>query len=119
MAKFTDLADAILNLHENLKDIKRAFLNELNLTKIPKSLESFENLEFDEFIKELSKALKLKFKDKFDERNFKNEWERIFTHDKESVLNLQSKIANLDKKANYLVYELFELNDDEIKFIEN
>ncbi|QKF65344.1 Eco57I restriction-modification methylase domain-containing protein [Campylobacter corcagiensis] len=119
MAKFTDLAEQLLELHENLKEIKQAFLNELNLTKTPKSLENFENLEFDEFIKELSKALKLKFKDKFDEGNFKNEWERIFTHDKESVLNLQSKIANLDKKANDLVYKLFELNNDEIKFIEN
>lgn len=119
MAKFTDLAKQLLKLHENLKEIKQAFLNELNLTKTPKSLENFENLDFDEFIKEFAKALKLKFKDKFDERNFKNEWERIFKHDKESVLNLQSKIANLDKKANDLVYKLFELDDDEIKFIEN
>ena len=59
---------------------------------------------YDEFIAEFTKALKLKFKDKLDERNFKNQWERIFMH---------------DKNADGLVYKLFDLSNDEIKFIEN
>ena len=72
-----------------------------------------------EFITEFTKALKLKFKDKLDEWNFKNQWERIFMHDKNEVLNLQSKISKLDKNADDLVYKLFDLSDDEINFIEN
>ena len=40
-------------------------------------------------------------------------------HDKNEVLNLQSKISKLDKNADDLVYKLFDLSDDEIKFIEN
>lgn len=119
MSEFENLANELLNLNENLKTTKNAFLTELNLDKLPKTLENFELLEFDEFIDEFTKALKLKFKDKLDERNFKNQWERIFMHDKNEVLNLQSKISKLDKNADDLVYKLFDLSNDEIKFIEN
>lgn len=119
MSEFENLANELLNLNENLKTTKNAFLTELNLDKLPKTLENFGLLEFDEFIDEFTKALKLKFKDKLDERNFKNQWERIFMHDKNEVLNLQSKISKLDKNADDLVYKLFDLSDDEIKFIEN
>ena len=116
---FENLANELLNLNENLKITKNAFLTELKLDKLPKTLENFELLEFDEFIDEFTKALKLKFKDKLDERNFKNQWERIFMHDKNEVLNLQNKISKLDKNADDLVYKIFDLSDDEIKFIEN
>ena len=119
MSEFENLANEPLNLNENLKTTKNAFLTELNLDKLPKTLENFELLEFDEFIDEFTKALKLKFKDKLDERNFKNQWERIFMNDKNEVLNLQSKISKLDKNADDLVYKLFDLSDYEIKFIEN
>ncbi|MDU5325409.1 Eco57I restriction-modification methylase domain-containing protein [Campylobacter ureolyticus] len=119
MSEFENLANELLNLNENLKTTKNAFLTELNLDKLPKTLENFELLEFDEFIDEFTKALKLKFKDKLDERNFKNQWERIFMNDKNEVLNLQSKISKLDKNADDLVYKLFDLSDYEIKFIEN
>ena len=40
-------------------------------------------------------------------------------HDKNEVLNLQNKISKLDKNADDLVYKLFDLSDDKIKFIEN
>lgn len=40
-------------------------------------------------------------------------------HDKNEVLNLQSEISKLDKNADDLVYKLFDLSNDEIKFIEN
>ncbi len=119
MSEFENLANELLNLNENLKTTKNAFLTELKLDKLSKTLENFELLEFDEFIDEFTKALKLKFKDKLDERNFKNQWERIFMHDKNEVLNLQSEISKLDKNADDLVYKLFDLSDDEIKFIEN
>ena len=119
MSEFENLANELLNLNKNLKTTKNAFLTELKLDKLPKTLENFELLEFDEFIDEFTKALKLKFKDKLDERNFKNQWERIFMHDKNEVLNLQSKISKLDKNADDLVYKLFDLSNDEIKFIEN
>lgn len=119
MSEFENLANELLNLNENLKTTKNAFLTELKLDKLSKTLENFELLEFDEFIDEFTKALKLKFKDKLDERNFKNQWERIFMHDKNEILNLQSEISKLDKNADDLVYKLFDLSDDEIKFIEN
>ena len=40
-------------------------------------------------------------------------------HDKNEVLNLQSEISKLDKNADDLVQKLFDLSNDEIKFIEN
>ena len=115
---FVEKADLMLELNKNLQETKQNFHNELNLEKLTKKLQNFEELEFDDFIKEYAKAKKLKFTDKLEERNFKNNWKALFENDKKEVLELQSQITKTDKEIDKMVYKLKDLTDDEIKIVE-
>ena len=106
-------------LTKNLQEARQNFINELELEKLPKKLQNFEELDFDEFVKEYKKAKKLKFADKLEERNFKNEWKALFENDTKIVLDLKSQIEKANKEIDKMVYELYELSDDEIKVVEN
>jgi len=108
----------ILSLHTNLQEAKQNFINELELEKIPKKLQNFQDLDFDEFVKEYKKAKKLKFADKLQERNFKNEWKALFENDKKIASDLKSKIDATDKEIDAMVYKLYGLSYDEIKIVE-
>lgn len=116
---FIEKADLMLELNQKLQDTKQKFIKELELEKVPKKLQSFEELEIDEFIKECSKAKKIKFENKLAERKFKEDWEELFEYDKNKVLELQSQIAQTDKEIDSMVYELYGLTAEEIKIIEN
>jgi type I restriction-modification system DNA methylase subunit len=109
---------SIIELNKNLQQSKQAFLDMLELEKIPKKLQNFEELSFDGFIKEYKKAKKLKFPDKLAERNFKNEWKSLFENDKEVVTNLQTQIDATDREIDLMVYELYGLSDDEVALVE-
>jgi len=112
-------ADLMLQLNKNLQDIKQNFINELELEKIPKKLQNFEELDFDTFVKEYKKAKKLKFADKLEERNFKNDWKALFENDSNIALDLKSQIAITDKEIDTMVYVLYNLTDDEIEIVNN
>ena len=107
---FIKKTDLMLELNNKLQDIKQNFINELELEKIPKKLQNFEELDLDAFVKEYKKAKKLKFADKLEERNFKN--------DSKLVLDLKVQIDTTDKEIDKMVYELYGLSKDEIKIIE-
>ncbi|MCK5110967.1 MAG: Eco57I restriction-modification methylase domain-containing protein [Arcobacteraceae bacterium] len=115
---FVTNVDLIMTLISNLFETKQNFINELELDKIPKKLQNFEELDFDEFVKEYKKAKKLKFVDKLEERNFKNDWKALFENDSKITLNLKSQIDTIDKEIDNMVYELYGLSDDEIKIVE-
>ncbi len=108
----------MIELNFMLQKSRQNFINELDLKKIPKKLQNFETLEFEEFVKEYKKAKKLKFADKLEERNFKNDWKALFENDKKEVLELQSQINQTDKEIDQMVYELYGLSEDEIKIVE-
>ena len=86
--------------------------------KLTKKLENFEQLEFEEFVSEYTKAKKIKFTDKLAERNLKNEWLALFENDKKEVLELQNQINKTNKEIEQMVYKLYDLTEDEIKIIE-
>jgi hypothetical protein len=108
----------IVLLYKMLQQTKQNFINELELEKIPKKLQNFESLEFEEFVKEYKKAKKLKFADKLQERNFKNDWKALFENDKKEVLELQGKVNQIDEEIDEMVYKLYDLTDEEIKIVE-
>jgi methylase of polypeptide subunit release factors len=111
-------ADLMLDLTKQLQIEKHNFLNELHLEKIPQKLQKFEELEFDEFVKEYTKTKKLKFADKLEERNFKNDWMALFENDKKVVLELKEQITKTDKEIDAMVYALYGLSADEIGIVE-
>ncbi|MDX4038448.1 Eco57I restriction-modification methylase domain-containing protein [Aliarcobacter skirrowii] len=115
---FIKKADLMLELNKKLQELKQNFINELNLEKVPTKLQKFEELDFDDFVKEYAKAKKLKFADKLEERNFKNEWQRLFENDKKEVLEIQNQINITDKEIDQMVYKLYDLTEDEIKIVE-
>ncbi|MCT7485604.1 N-6 DNA methylase [Aliarcobacter cryaerophilus] len=116
---FIQKADLMLQLNKRLQELKQNFINELNLEKVPTKIQKFEELDFDYFVKEYAKAKKLKFADKLEERNFKNEWQRLFENDKKEVLEIQNQINITDKEIDQMVYKLYNLTEDEIKIVEN
>ena len=111
--------DLLIILNKKLRETKQNFINELNLVKVPTKLQKFEELDFDDFIKEYAKVKKLKFADKLEERNFKNEWQKLFENDKKEVLEIQNQINITDKEIDQMVYKLYDLTPDEIKIVEN
>ncbi|MBL0686952.1 MAG: Eco57I restriction-modification methylase domain-containing protein, partial [Sulfurospirillum sp.] len=115
--KFINNVDLMLNLNKTLQKTKQNFTNELELEKIPKKLQNFEELDFDEFVKEYKKVKKLKFTDKLQERNFKNEWQELFENDSKIALDLKSQIDATNKEIDEMVYELYGLSDDEIEIV--
>lgn len=115
---FIQKADLMLQLNKRLQELKQNFINELNLEKVPTKIQKFEELDFDYFVKEYAKAKKLKFADKLEERNFKNEWQRLFENDKKEVLEIQNQINITDKEIDQMVYKLYDLTPDEIKIVE-
>ena len=116
---FTQKANRVIELNNGLQEAKQSFINELDLEKIPKKLQDFEELNFEEFVKAYKKAKKLKFADKLEERNFKNDWTALFENDKEIALGLKSQIAQTDKEIDTMVYKLYELTEDEISIVES
>jgi hypothetical protein len=109
----------MLELNKNLQETKQNFINELELEKIPKKLQNFEELSFEEFIKEYAKTKKLKFADKLQERNLKNNWKALFENDSKIALDLKSQINLTDKEIDKMVYKLCDLTNEEIKIVEN
>ncbi|NCO27521.1 MAG: N-6 DNA methylase [Epsilonproteobacteria bacterium] len=116
---FIQKADLMLELNEKLQETKQNFHNELVLEKLTKKLQNFEELDFDEFVTQYSKAKKLKFADKLEERNFKNDWKAIFENDKTLACGFKTEIEKTDKEIDKMVYELYGLSDDEIGIVEN
>jgi len=116
---FIQKANLMLELNIKLQTTKQDFHNELGFEKLSKKLLKFEELEFDEFVKEFTKAKKIKFADKLAERNFKNDWSTLFENDKKEVLQIQNKINIIDKEIDQMVCKLYDLSDDEIRIVED
>lgn len=114
---FIQKANLMLDLTKQLQTAQQNFLNELHLEKIPQKLQRFEELEFDEFVREYTKAKKIKFVDKLEERNFKNDWSALFENDKNVVLELKAKMAKTDNEIDAMVYVLYGLSEDEIAIV--
>ena len=110
--------DLMLKLNKTLQEKKQNFINELELEKIPKKLQNFEELDFDDFIKEYKKAKKIKFSDKLQERNFKNEWRALFENDSKIALDLKAQIDSTDREIDKMVYALYRLTEDEVLIVE-
>jgi hypothetical protein len=84
----------------------------LRKIRITDMLMRFDELTFTQFISELAKQ-KI-----FIPLNQQNEWEEFFNHSQTKCHNITKQISETDRKINQLVYELYELTEEEIKIIE-
>lgn len=113
---FIEKSDAMLSLNEELQNLRQRFVRRLtdNIEgiKINRALESFDQLEFKDFIKELAKQkIKLSL-------SAQDEWEEYFTEIKNKCNQLSDQITNTDKEIDQMVYKLYELTDEEIAIVE-
>ncbi len=103
---------------KELQTEKSNFLNTLQeekgIEKMTKKLAAFNELEYDDFKKELRKK---KIKIAMGEEN--NEWRDYFNKSKQKINELQTQINQTDNEIDKMVYELYELTAEEIEIVEN
>lgn len=114
---FIEKADKMLALNKELQEISQKFqrmiTREFGLEKISTKLQNWYLLNFDEFIKELSKAkVKLSLSQKAD-------WEDYFIAEKSKAETLNNEITKTDKEIDGMVYELYELSEEEVRVVES
>ena len=112
-----DLADNMLSLHSTLQTKRNRFLHRLQENmpdiKINGTLENFDLYDFPKFVSELKKQkIKLTLVQQ-------DEWEEYFNHYKEECSKLANAITAADSKIDELVYQLYNLTEEEIKVVEN
>lgn len=113
---FIEKADIMLELNKELQNKIKKFKNRLSsnldLKEFSKKMESFYELNFKEFLKELGKQkIKLSLSQQ-------DEWEEYFEDYKNSILEIKQKISQTDKEIDLMIYKLYELTEEEIKIIE-
>ena len=80
--------------------------------KVTNSLETFDSLQFTDFLKELKKQkIKLTLPQQ-------DEWEDYFGQYKSECNSLSEQIAETGRKIDGMVYELYGLTEEEIKVVE-
>ena len=114
---FVGKANKMLSLNADLNQLSDKFLRTLNrkfeIEKLSKKLESWHELSFNEFVVELEKKkVKLSLAEEA-------EWEDYFLAVKQNADHLKNQIQDTDKAINKLVYELYGLNEEEIRIVEN
>lgn len=114
---FIEKADKMLSLNKNFQELSQKFqrmiVREFGLEKISTKLQNWYLLNFTEFIKELSKVkVKLNLSQKAD-------WEDYFIAEKSKAETLNNEITKTDKEIDRMVYELYGLNEEEIRIVES
>lgn len=114
---FIEKADKMLSLNKNFQELSQKFqrmiMREFSLEKISTKLQNWYLLNFAEFIKELSKVkVKLNLSQKAD-------WEDYFIAEKSKAETLNNEITKTDKEIDRMVYELYGLNEEEIRIVES
>ena len=114
-----DLGEKLMVLYSRFDEELYKFYNSLELNNIPNKIKKFYTINFDEFIRELQKSKKVNFKNKLEERNFKEQWQELFEHDKAIVINLQKQILQMQTDVDEIIFDSFELDKDEREYILN
>lgn len=113
---FIENADKMLRLHETLQEQSQKFQRTLerkfSLGTLPKKLQEWYQLSYGDFIKELAKQkVKLTLSQE-------SEWEEYFIEESKKVNAIVAEITQTDRLIDKLVYELYELTEEEIAIVE-
>lgn len=115
---FINKAEEILNFNKEVKEVSYKFQRTLQrefekLDQLSKKLESWYELTYAEFLKELKKKkIELSLSQKA-------EWEDYFLNEQKKALDLQNQITSTDQEIDTMVYKLYGLNEVEISIIKN
>lgn len=114
---FIEKTELILELNKKAQDLVLKFLRAIerkfSLTDFSKDLQSWHSLTFNEFIDQLrKKKVKLSLSEE-------SEWEDYFLTEQTKAQELYARIEEVNQIINSMVYELYGLNSEEIRVIEN
>jgi len=116
-----NLVDRALENSKKLNTLKKKLhdyiLSQISEIQTSKKLQNWEELEFNEFIKEINKVIK-KSEGKKLSKSDEMEWMELFNTKKSEVQSLKSEIDRIDKEIDQMVYELYGLTEEEIKIVE-
>ena len=115
--EFVEKTELILELNQKAQELVLKFLRTIErkfgLTDFSKDLQNWYSLTFKEFIDQLrKKKVKLSLSDE-------SEWEDYFLAEKTKTQHLYVKINEVNQIINTMVYELYGLNSEEIRVVEN
>lgn len=106
-----------IDLEKRFENLRKSYLELLtaktDIPKLSRKLQSWHELTFKQFLKELKKKkVKLTLEEEA-------EWLDYFTQQKAQAEDLKSQINQTDKKIDAMVYELYGLNEEEVKVVES
>jgi len=109
-------ADLMLSLNNELQEasqkFQRSIQRKFDLEDLPGKLQNWYMLSYKEFITELGKKkVKLSLKEEA-------EWEDYFLQEAKIALDIKATIDSTDQDIDQMVYQLYELTDEEIKIVE-
>jgi hypothetical protein len=113
---FVIKVDQMTNFNEELHEYRLKFIrlcqgkwSDINITG---RISRWYKLSFEDFREELGKQkIKLSLQEQA-------EWLQYFNEQKQQAMSIQSSIAKTDNEINKMVYELYELTDEEIRIVE-
>ncbi|MDO8951186.1 MAG: TaqI-like C-terminal specificity domain-containing protein [Draconibacterium sp.] len=108
---FIEKVEIMLSKNKQLQEIKQSFIqltkSKWSTLNITNKLNEWYNLSFEEFRKELEKQkIKLSLQEQA-------EWMQYFNEQKQTAELIQNTISQTDKEIDELVYQLYELAEDE------
>lgn len=113
---FIEKVDLIMSLTKELQEasqkFQRTIQRKFDLEDLPGKLQNWYLLSYKEFISELAKKkIKLSL-------TAEAEWEDYFLQEAKKALEIKAAIETTDQEIDQMVYQLYELTDEEIKIIE-
>lgn len=102
------------------KELVQRFSNYISKSlniKLTRKLESWNEIDFPNFIKEINFVLKQNNSNKFSKTQ-EVEWLEIFECKNKEIIEIDNDFLNIDKEIDLLVYKIYGLSEEEIKIVE-
>ena len=111
-----DKVDLMMPLNKEIQEasqkFQRTIQRKFDLEDLPGKLQNWYLLSYKEFIAELGKKkVKLSLTEEA-------EWEDYFLQEAKKALEIKAAIETTDKEIDQMVYQLYELTDEEIRIVE-
>ena len=113
-----DILECTSRNEKTVSSFQKYLLTQFQLDKLTRSLQSWHELEFGDFIKELNKAIKKVGGEKLTKMD-EMDWMEVFETKKAEAQALKAEIIKTDKEIDQMVYELYGLTQKEIEIVEN
>lgn len=113
---FIEKSNSILKLNSEFQQIIIQFTqllqSKFSIEKLSTKLQNWHELKFGEFLKELNKAkVQMSLREEA-------EWMQYLNEQKQKAQTLKSEINRVDAEIDQMVYQLYELTEEEIKIVE-